>query len=321
MPEITVPLRLPELKSDLETAEWLQGPPVTMEFTRGAVVLVDFWEATCIHCLRTLPYLIEWHRRYEKRGLVVVGVHTPEFEATKGRRAAEGVVEEYGIPYPVLLDDDRETWQQFANHYWPAKYLADARGYLRFEHVGEGAYAETERFLQKLLREAGDTDPMPEPLASTDPVRPEDAPGAVCFRPTAEVYLGHHRGKLLSEEGWRPGEVVEHSGELREPLAPGAFAARGRFLHEAESIEAKEPGARIELVCEAAGIYLVAEAPVGHEGELEVTVGDHEPERLRFDGVRMLELMAPQGFSWRHVTVRVLGPGVRLFAVSFSGCG
>lgn len=323
MPEISVPLRLPRLRGPQESAEsadWLQGPPVTMEFARGAVVLVDFWEATCIHCLRTLPYLVEWHARYRDRGLLIVGVHTPEFEATRGDRAARRVVEDFGISYPVLLDDDRDTWERFANHYWPAKYVADARGYLRWEHVGEGAYAETERFLQKLLREAGDTDPMPEVV---DPVRPEDAPGAVCFRSTPEVHLGHHRGRLLSTEGWRPGEVVEHDGTLREPLAPGAFGARGAFLHEAEYIEAREAGAEIELVCEAAGVYLVAAAPEGRDAVLDVLAGGPEgPVReIRFGGVKMLDLVTSDLFAWRHVTVRAREPGVRFYAVSFSGCG
>ena len=111
-PPITVPLRAPELKP----GTWVQGPPVSMAFVRGAVVLVDFWESTCVNCLRTLPYLKEWHRRYASRGLVMVGIHTPEFELTATPGVVAEAVAAEGIPYPVLLDPERANWQLFANH-------------------------------------------------------------------------------------------------------------------------------------------------------------------------------------------------------------
>lgn len=333
MPEITVPLRLPELGEGV----WLQGPEVTMAFAKGSVVLIDFWEATCIHCLRTLPYLAAWHRRYGERGLVIVGVHTPEFEASADPDIVRRAIDEHEIPYPVLLDPDRATWQVFANHYWPAKYLADHRGYLRWEHVGEGAYAEAERWIQKLLREAGDEAPMPEVL---DPLRPEDAligtggasddgaaSGAVCLRPTVEVHLGHHRGRLLSEEGYRPGAVVHHSGDVREPLAPGAFLARGKFLHEAEYLEARSGAAsELEIFCEAASVHLLVDASRVEDA------GDARPllwldgERAEpvsggaARGVRLLHLVAGERTVWRHVRVR-LPAGLRVYAFSFTaGC-
>ena len=143
-------------------------------------------------------------------------------------------VRDEGLPYPVLLDQDRGTWLRFANHYWPAKYLVDARGYLRYEHFGEGAYGETEEWIQRLLREAGDTAPMPEPL---EPVREEDRPGAVCYPATREIHAGYHRGKLLAPEGYRPGEEVRHREREEGPAPPGMFSARGLWLHHAESLE------------------------------------------------------------------------------------
>lgn len=328
MPEITVPLRLPELGEGV----WLQGGPLSLAEARGRVVLVDFWEATCIHCLRTLPYLVEWHHRYAPRGLLIVGVHTPEFEASSGRETAAAVAREHGLEYPILLDDRRQTWDRFANKVWPAKYLADARGYLRWEHVGEGAYEAAERFVQTLLAEAGDREPFPDPMP---PVRFEDAPGQVCHRPTPELHLGYHRGKLVAAEGYQPERRVLHEGDLREPLAPGVFTARGGFFHAAEYLETETEGAEIELVCEAAGVYAVAE-PVGGEGELEIELdGSPVPAELagadvaheggramaRFGRLRTLSLVESELLAHRRLLLRFPGPGrVRLYTLSFTGC-
>ncbi|HEX5758128.1 MAG TPA: redoxin domain-containing protein [Thermoanaerobaculia bacterium] len=323
MPPITVPLHLPELAP----GAWLQGPAVSLGFARGAVVLVDFWEATCVNCLRTLPYVVEWHRRYAARGLVVVGVHTPEFELTRDPEVVAAVVREQGIRYPVLLDVERETWRRFANRAWPAKHLADARGYLRYEHDGEGAYGEIERWIQKLLREAGDQGAYPEPLA---PLRPEDAPGAVCRPATRELYLGYHRGRLLAPEGYRPEEEVRHAGRP-EPAPEGMCAARGLWFHAAEYLEAREAGAELELVCEAAGVQAVA-APAG---ELEVEM-DGAPVPAAWRGADVVErggrtvavwerpglvgLLAGAPFARRRLLVRALGPGVRLYTFTFTSC-
>ncbi|HYX24899.1 MAG TPA: redoxin domain-containing protein [Thermoanaerobaculia bacterium] len=323
MPPITVPLHAPELAP----GRWVQGPEVSIAFSRGAVVLVDFWESTCVNCLRTLPYLKAWHERYAGRGLVVVGVHTPEFEFTADPELVAAAVRDEGIPYPVLLDQDRGTWQRFANHYWPARYLIDARGYLRYEHFGEGAYGQTEEWIQKLLREAGDAAPLPEPLA---PVREEDRPGAVCRPATREIHLGFHRGRLLAPEGYRPGEEVRHRDREEEPAPPGMFTARGLWRHEAEFLESREPGAELDLVCEAAGVNLVLEPA----GELEVEVdGGPVPAAERgadvveragrtfavWERPRLVRLVDSPVFRRRHLVLR-FPPGVRAYAFSFSTC-
>jgi len=316
MPEITVPLRAPELGM----GDWLQGPEISIGFAHGSVVLVDFWEATCLHCLRTLPYVERWHRRYKDRGLVVIGVHTPEFEMSADPRVVRAVMEEHELSYAVFLDAERRTWERFANHYWPAKYLVDHRGYLRFEHFGEHAYGETERWIQRLLEEAGDTRPFPEPL---EPLRPEDAPGAVCRRPTEEMYLGYHRGKSLAAEGYRPEEEVEHSGEVREaPLRPGGFGLRGRWLHAAEYLEVRQPGAELELMAEAATVNLVVGAAAPGGGELEVAdlETDSSPRRLTWDRPRLLPLAEADTFRRWHLRLTFPRAGVRVYTVSFTGC-
>jgi thiol-disulfide isomerase/thioredoxin len=328
VPPITVPLRAPELGP----GEWVQGPAVSMAAARGRVVLVDFWDSTCINCLRTLPYLKTWHERYSGRGLTIVGVHTPEFEFTGDPAVVAAAVRAEGIPYPVLLDDSRATWTLFANHYWPAKYLADARGYLRYEHFGEGAYGHTEEMIQLLLREAGDDGPMPPVLA---PMREEDHPGAVCYPATRETYIGYLRGRLLAAEGYRPGEEVRHR-EDQEPAPPGMFNARGSWRHEAEFMESLEPGAELEMVCDAAGVNLVVAPGSGQSGgEVEVRVdGGPVPPHDRgadlverdgrtfavWDRPRMVSLIGPAEFRRRAVVLRFLTPGTRAYTFSFTSC-
>lgn len=337
MPEIPAPLRAPELAPGV----WVQGPPLSLVAWRGRPALVEFWEATCVNCLRTLPYLAEWHRRYAPRGLAVVGVHTPEFDLTRDPEVVAAAVAAEGVPYPVLLDADETTWSVFANKVWPARYLVDARGYLRFEHFGEGAYAETERWIQRLLRDAGDEAPMPEPMA---PLRPEDRPGATCARPTAELHLGWHRGRLAGPVPYQPGEEVAHPRTLTIELPDGTFVARGRWRHHGEALEAAEAGAELETAFTAAGAHLVVAPPPDAEGAAEVELIDqtgrrhpvppalagddlveegangHLATRVRWRRPRLVALLAGDDFAARRLAVRFLTPGARAYAFSFTGC-
>lgn len=136
------------------TAQWLNSPPLTSEMLRGKVVLVEFWTYTCINCLHTLPYVKAWSEKYRSGGLVVVGVHTPEFPFEKDRGNVERAIHELGITYPVVMDNHYEIWNAYRNRYWPAQYLMDTQGRIRHQHFGEGAYRETEQMIQTLLTEA-----------------------------------------------------------------------------------------------------------------------------------------------------------------------
>ena len=173
---------------------WINSDPFTLESRRGQVVLVDFWTYTCINCIRTLPYLKEWHDKYSDEGLVIVGVHTPEFEFEKVKENVVKAVGEFGIEYAVAQDNDFATWRAYENRYWPAKYLLDKDGYIRYTHFGEGAYAETEQKIRELLSETGasvfNISLNEEPAASIHPaVRSADQSNA----PTRELYAGYER--------------------------------------------------------------------------------------------------------------------------------
>ena len=172
---------------------WLNSDPLTIEDLGGKVVLVDFWTYTCVNCIRTFPYLREWNARYADAGLVILGVHTPEFEFEKNLENVRNAASEHGIVWPIPQDNDYGTFRAFENRYWPAKYLIDKDGIIRYTHFGEGAYAETEEMIRKLLLEAGND------LCGISESLPEDQVYDASFtgstRPTRELYAGTSRGQ------------------------------------------------------------------------------------------------------------------------------
>ena len=145
-------MTVPEIRG---IESWINSEPLTFEEQRGKVVLVDFWTYTCVNCIRTLPFLKAWHEKYADKGLVIVGVHTPEFEFEKDRQNVIEATEGFGLEWAVAQDNDFRTWRAFNNRYWPAKYLVDKDGLIRYTHFGEGAYDETELWIRGLLEEAG----------------------------------------------------------------------------------------------------------------------------------------------------------------------
>lgn len=135
--------------------KWLNSEPLTLQSLRGKVVLVDFWTYTCINCIRTLPYVTSWYQKYKDQGLVVVGVHTPEFPFERSTTNVTKALDRLGIKYPVAQDNDYATWDAYRNQYWPAAYLIDKQGNIVYRHFGEGQYKETEAEIQRLLAQPG----------------------------------------------------------------------------------------------------------------------------------------------------------------------
>ncbi len=131
--------------------KWLNTPPLTLHQLRGKVVLIDFWTYTCINCIHTLPYVERWHEKYKDQGLVVIGVHTPEYPVERSTENVQTAIRRFNLRYPVAQDNDYATWRAYQNRYWPAFYLIDQTGHIVYEHFGEGEYAETEAQIQRLL--------------------------------------------------------------------------------------------------------------------------------------------------------------------------
>ncbi|GLU29265.1 cytochrome c biogenesis protein DipZ [Brucella sp. NBRC 12950] len=194
-------LPIEDLAPPLDGAiEWLNSAPLTMEQLRGKVVLVDFWTYSCINCIRTVPYVRAWAEKYKDKGLVVIGVHTPEFAFEKKIDNVSKAVESFKIDYPVAIDNDYKIWRAYSNNYWPAHYLIDSNGKIRYQHFGEGNYRKTEQAIQDLLHEAG-SQAAAEPAVNPDAKGAEASPDLGNVR-SPETYLGYERatGFIASEK-------------------------------------------------------------------------------------------------------------------------
>ena len=197
--------KAPEFKG---IANWINSPPLTMEELQGQVVLIDFWTYTCVNCIRTMPHLKDWHAKYASKGLVIVGVHSPEFEFEKLAENVTQNAQDFGLEYPIAQDNDFETWRTFRNRFWPAKYLVDAEGIIRYNHFGEGAYDETERQIRQLLVQTGaDLSGIPEGLQSE---ASEITALGSYSRLTRELYGGTDRNKR--PDGGYSGQIQYYQG-------------------------------------------------------------------------------------------------------------
>ena len=167
---------------------WFNSDPLSLEQLKGKVVIVDFWTYSCINCQRTMPYLRKWWEAYNNKGLVIIGVHSPEFEFEKSEKNLAQAIKDFKLPYPIMQDNDFATWKAYNNHYWPAKYIIDKEGHIRYTHFGEGGYDETEKVIQDLLKESGAKDVTSEINNPTYQVQTK----------TQETYLGSARNPSKS---------------------------------------------------------------------------------------------------------------------------
>jgi thiol-disulfide isomerase/thioredoxin len=233
---------------------WLNSEPLTPEGLRGRVVLVDFWTYTCVNWLRTLPYVKAWAAKYEDAGLSVVGVHTPEFGFERDLRNVTAQSRHLGVEYPVAVDSDYGVWDEFANHYWPAVYLADAEGRIRYHHFGEGEYARTEMVIQQLLVDAGAKD-LDLDLVMVEPAGLEVAADWASLR-SPETYLGYGQSSGFSSED---AEFYDHAhvyeGSRRLPL--NSWDLSGDWTVARHAAVLNEPGGRISFAFHARDVNLV----------------------------------------------------------------
>lgn len=211
------PLRAPEIYGDF----WFNSDPLSIGALRGYIILVDFWDYSCQSCLRTLPYIQEWNRRYQDLGLVTVGVHAPQFPFAKDPRNVSKAISKLGISYPVMMDNEFLSWSVFRTRMWPAKFLIDKNGFIRYRQEGEGFYQNFEHAIQSLLVEAGYRGDFPLVM---EPIRDTDVQGALCYRVTPEILTGYQRGTVGNVEGYFPESVVEYQD-------PGIYVDGRVYLH------------------------------------------------------------------------------------------
>jgi thiol-disulfide isomerase/thioredoxin len=249
--QLPVEGRLPSFDG---ATQWLNSPPLTPAGLRGKVVLVGFWTYTCINWLRQEPYLRAWAERYADRGLVVIGVHTPEFTFERELDNVLRAVADSDIDYPVAVDNDYGVWSAFANHYWPALYFADAEGRIRHHHFGEGEYQRSEMVIQRLLAEAGSAgaDQGRAPVEA----RAAEAPADWADLRSAENYTGYQR----TEGFGSPGGVVPgkpHTYQRPAELRLNQWALAGDWTMEEEAATLNEAGGQISCRFHARDLHLV----------------------------------------------------------------
>jgi thiol-disulfide isomerase/thioredoxin len=289
--------------------------PLSLPELRGRVVLVDFWTYTCINCLRTFPALRAWHERYARDGLVIVGVHTPEFAFERQRDNVERAVKDNELRYPVAQDNEYATWNAWGNQYWPAKYLIDARGRVRYAHFGEGAYGETEQAIRTLLEEAGE-----RRLPAVSEVRPATAAPGV---QTPETYLGTARADGFA--GKTPAAGTRRYPEPGE-LGRSQFALSGTWDVDDESATAAG-GAEIHARPVAREVYLVMSSRDGVPRRVHVLVdgkpvppvaagADVSAGAVTVDRQRLYRLMSLPELGEHELELRV-PPGVSAYAFTF----
>jgi cytochrome c biogenesis protein CcdA/thiol-disulfide isomerase/thioredoxin len=233
---------------------WLNSPPLNTELLRGKVVLVDFWTYSCINCLRTLPYLKAWDEKYRAQGLLIIGVHAPEFAFEKDLSNVEKAVRELGIQYPVALDNQYAIWNAFQNQYWPAHYLIDAQGQIRHQHFGEGAYQETEQMIQTLLKEAHQDLAFNQELVQVTGTGATAA--ATNIHKSPETYLGYTRQEnLTSPEKIMQDKPARYSAAHQLEL--DQWALRGTWQLSKESALATNAGSAISYHFQGRDLHLV----------------------------------------------------------------
>src|SRR5262245_31529134 len=249
-PALAVEGELPELSGGIG---WLNSGPLSAKALRGKVVLIDFWTYTCINSLRPLPYIRAWADKYKQAGLVVVGVHTPEFSFEKERANVETAVRGLKVEFPVAIDSDYQIWNAFANQYWPALYFVDAKGRIRHHFFGEGEYAEAESVLQKLLEEAGASglDATPVHVVGQGI---EAAPSATVGSP--ETYVGYRRGERFASPG-RIARDASRSYLAPEQLSLNHWGLIGNWTVGAESAALEAAGGRFVYRFRSRDLHMV----------------------------------------------------------------
>jgi thiol-disulfide isomerase/thioredoxin len=321
--------RLPvegELPSLGGAIEWLNSPPLTPAGLRGKVVLIDFWTYTCINWLRTLPYVRAWADKYRDAGLVVVGVHSPEFSFEREIDNVRRAVKDMRIDYPVAVDSNHAIWRAFGNAYWPALYFADAQGRVRHRHFGEGEYERSEMVIQQLLAEAG-IGGSPRGLVSVDPRGLEVAADWGSLR-SPENYLGYERTANFASPGAEPGRRRVYAAPGR--LALNHWALSGDWAVEKEAVALHRAGGRIAYRFHARDLNLVmGPAARGASVRFRVLVEGQPPGAAhgidvdeRGNGTvteqRLYQLVRqPKPIVDRQFEIEFGDPGIEAFAFTF----
>jgi thiol-disulfide isomerase/thioredoxin len=307
--------------------EWLNSPPLSAEALKGKVVLVDFWTYSCINCLRSLPYVKAWADKYRDQGLVVIGVHAPEFAFEKNIDNVKKAVADLKVDYPVAIDNDYAIWRAFNNQYWPAHYFIDAKGRIRHHHFGEGEYDESERVIQQLLAEAGHSQVSSDVVKVTG-IGAQQASADLNAVESPETYLGYER----AENFVSPGGFVRDESHSYADASPqlNQWALKGDWTVSDERATLNAAEGAIVYRFKARDLHLVlGPSSDGKPVRFRVTIDGAAPgadHGMDVDangdgtitGQRLYQLVRQSGGAKERVfEIRFLDPGAQAYAFTF----
>jgi thiol-disulfide isomerase/thioredoxin len=322
--------------------------PLTLSSLKGKVVLVDFWTYSCINCIRTIPYINDWNQKYTDKGLVIVGVHSPEFEFEKNYDNVKAAVQRLGITYPVILDSDHGTWNAYGNQYWPRHYLIDNQGYIRDNHIGEGGYDQTEKAIQSLLAERAAQMGMKEISFDTKPTTmiKQNSLQSVDLRQatTPEIYVGYDKARapIGNPEGFKPSQTISYSISPNTSFKPSIVYLQGNWKNNPDNMELQSDTGRIALVYYAKSANMVAggkgggivsndndkQGEVGVHGQAAATLTSNMSNKslgedlssdgsFRIDGQRLYNLAMHNDYNAHSIIIDVKGKGFQLYTFTF----
>jgi cytochrome c biogenesis protein CcdA/thiol-disulfide isomerase/thioredoxin len=280
-------------------ATWINSDPLTKEQLKGKVVLIDFWTYSCINCLRTLPYITKWYDKYKDKGLVVIGVHTPEFAFEKETSNVQTAVDHLGIHYPVAQDNEYATWKAYKNQYWPAEYLLDQQGNIVYKHAGEGNYDHTENAIRKLL-------------GITEPVNKENGQDLRSVR-SPEMYFEIQRLKYLSPGQSPSGQPKKY--DLPKAVALNNFALAGEWKFGNDHAELTKGAGKVVLHFSSGKVFMVAAAdkPV----MLTITVDGKVQPNVTVQMSQLYTLFNSNDYREHTIEINIPSPGFRAFTFTF----
>ncbi|SRR6266851_4971959 len=315
---------------------WLNSPPLSLAQLHGMVVLVDFWEYTCINCIRTFPYLRRWNELYAPAGLIIIGIHTPEFAFAKNPANVASAVKRFGFSFPVVLDNDEAIWNAFHNAAWPADFLIDKDGRIAYMHLGEGDYGETELAIRQLLKEARPGLDFSAPRYAIPADANADMKASVCRRATPETYLGFARSANLANPGGEDEtQEVHYIAPAAVPIddfaLDGDWKAGDEFVRHMRS--SAQPKDAVELHYQAKAVYLVAGSDDGSPKPLFVTQDGKPLPRdtwgvdvhadtngrslITLGGKRMYYVVNNPEFGEHLMALSTASPGLSLYSFTF----
>ena len=307
--------------------KWINSEPLKIEQLRGKVVLVDFWTYTCINCIRTLPYLKDWDRKYRDKGLVIVGMHTPEFEFEKKYENVLKAVTDYQLKYPVGQDNNYVTWSLYQNRYWPHKYLVDIDGYIRYDHIGEGAYEETEKMIQTLLQERMKRLNKKDGI-DVNIINPSESATHGNIG-TPEIYFGYQfdRGNL-GYQGLKPGAIADFKFNP-SPIRNFVYLD-GRWRYNADNMELVGDDGSVFLIYRAKDVNIVAGSDSnstaviffdndflnGKNKGLDITVQNNK-SISNVNEFKLYNLVSGQDYGEHIIQIDALGRGFKIYTFTF----